>query len=195
MPLQETQTSTDRSCLSPVGSLLLFPGSWCTQNFVCVLQEFVSLVLWKFCNQLLLVFRVWFLGIPSPLGCPQAGESDVGFKLSQQYENLWYYCSPLCGVAHLVGIGIWFYSNCAPPTISLWLLFCPLDVRYLFVGSTAFQVVQKLVAIVVLWQMCTRPSLFLFLVPFFSLLSLVLSTWYHSMHFLSSIQIIHILKI
>ena len=33
---------------SLVGSLLLPPGSWCTQSFVCVLQESVSLVLCKF---------------------------------------------------------------------------------------------------------------------------------------------------
>ena len=28
--------------LSLVGTLLLFPGSWCTQGFVCAIQEFVS---------------------------------------------------------------------------------------------------------------------------------------------------------
>ena len=33
---------------SLVGSLLLSPGSWCTQDFVCALQEFVSPVLCKF---------------------------------------------------------------------------------------------------------------------------------------------------
>ena len=31
-----------------VGSLLLSPGSWCAQGFVCALQESVSLVLCKF---------------------------------------------------------------------------------------------------------------------------------------------------
>ena len=31
-----------------MGSLLLSPGSWCAQNFVCALQEPVSLVLCKF---------------------------------------------------------------------------------------------------------------------------------------------------
>ena len=31
-----------------VGSLLLSPGSWCAQGFVCTLQESVSPVLWKF---------------------------------------------------------------------------------------------------------------------------------------------------
>ena len=33
---------------SLVGSVLLFPGSWCTQDFVCALQESVSPVLCKF---------------------------------------------------------------------------------------------------------------------------------------------------
>ena len=33
---------------SLLGSLLLFPGSWCTQDFVCALQESVSPVLCKF---------------------------------------------------------------------------------------------------------------------------------------------------
>ena len=33
---------------SLVGSLLLSPGSWCTQGFVCALQESVSAVLFKF---------------------------------------------------------------------------------------------------------------------------------------------------
>ena len=31
-----------------MGSLLLSPGSWCTQGFVCALQEFASPVLFKF---------------------------------------------------------------------------------------------------------------------------------------------------
>ena len=33
---------------SPVGSLLLSPGSWCTQGFVCAIEESVSPVLCKF---------------------------------------------------------------------------------------------------------------------------------------------------
>ena len=33
---------------SLVGTLLLSPGSWCTQSFVCALQESVSLVLCEF---------------------------------------------------------------------------------------------------------------------------------------------------
>ena len=43
---------------SLVGSLLHSPGSWCAQGFVCFLQESVSPVLCKFCNQIPLVTKV-----------------------------------------------------------------------------------------------------------------------------------------
>ena len=52
---------------SPVGSQLLSPGSWCTQDFVCCFQEYVSLVLWKFCNQIPLAFKVTFPGVSQSL--------------------------------------------------------------------------------------------------------------------------------
>ena len=49
MPLSETpghsQASLDQSF---VGSLLLSPGSWCAQGFVCALHKSVSPVLCKF---------------------------------------------------------------------------------------------------------------------------------------------------
>ena len=41
-------------------SLLLSPGSWSTQGFVCALQESVFPVLCKFCNQILLASKVKF---------------------------------------------------------------------------------------------------------------------------------------
>ena len=47
---------------SLVGSLLLSPGSWCTQGLVCPLQESVSPVLCKFCNQIALASKVKLLG-------------------------------------------------------------------------------------------------------------------------------------
>ena len=52
-----SQTSLTQSL---VGSLLLSPGSWCTQSFVCALQESVSPVLWKFCSQIPLASKVKF---------------------------------------------------------------------------------------------------------------------------------------
>ena len=47
---------------SLLGSLLLSPGSWYTQGFVCSLQESVSPVLCKFCNQIPLASKVKFPG-------------------------------------------------------------------------------------------------------------------------------------
>ena len=47
---------------SLVGSLFLSPASWCIQGFCCALQESVSPVLWKFCNQIPLTFKVKFPG-------------------------------------------------------------------------------------------------------------------------------------
>ena len=49
MPPPETPGhSRARLGQSLVGSLLLSPGSWCAQGFVCALRESVSLVLCKF---------------------------------------------------------------------------------------------------------------------------------------------------
>ena len=63
MPLLETPGHSWASlCQSLVGLLLLSPGSWCTQGFVCALQESVSPVLWKFSNQIPLAFKVNFPG-------------------------------------------------------------------------------------------------------------------------------------
>ena len=50
LTLLDAQASLAQSL---VGTLLLSPSSWCTQDFVGALQESVSLVLWKFCNQIL----------------------------------------------------------------------------------------------------------------------------------------------
>ena len=48
-PLPETPGHSRASLgQSLVGSLLLSPGSWCTQGFVCALQESVSPVQCKF---------------------------------------------------------------------------------------------------------------------------------------------------
>jgi len=48
-PLPETPGPSQASLgQSLVGSLFLFPGSWCAQGSVCVLEESVSPVLCKF---------------------------------------------------------------------------------------------------------------------------------------------------
>ena len=47
-PLETPGPSWGSPCQSLVGSLLLFLGSWCTQGFVCALQESVFPVLCEF---------------------------------------------------------------------------------------------------------------------------------------------------
>ena len=60
-PLLETPGHSQTSLAqSLAGSLLLSPGPWCAHGFVCVLQESVSPVLWKFCNKILLASKVKF---------------------------------------------------------------------------------------------------------------------------------------
>ena len=56
-PLPETPGHSGKSL---VGSLILSPVSWCTQDFVCAIKESVSPVLWKFCNRIPLASKVKF---------------------------------------------------------------------------------------------------------------------------------------
>ena len=64
MPPVETPGHSQNSLAQfLVGSLLLSHFSWCTQCFVCALQESVSPVLYKFCNQITLAFNVKFPGV------------------------------------------------------------------------------------------------------------------------------------
>ena len=139
------------------------------------------------------------LGIPSPLaGSPAWGvwcgalnfHNSMRTPLLLLFSSLW--------VAHMVGIEFDFIV--IVPHLPFhcgfsFVLGC--EISFL-VGSTVFLlvVVQQLVAILVPWQMCTCPSLFLFLVP--SFFSYLLWFWVLDIilfYFLSSIQIIHILKI
>ena len=67
-PLLETPGHSQVSLgQSLVGSLLLSPGSWCAQDFVCALQESVSPVLWKLCNQIPLASEVKVPGVSQSL--------------------------------------------------------------------------------------------------------------------------------
>ena len=80
-----SQASLDQSLL---GSLLLSPGSWCIEGFVYALQEFVSPVLCKFCNQIPLAFKVKFPGGPQPLcQIPTLGNLLWALELSQQWQK------------------------------------------------------------------------------------------------------------
>ena len=82
-------------------------------------------VLSKSCNQIPLALKVWFSG-KSSSNCwaPRLGSLTWGSEPSFQ----WVDC---CGIIVLQfvshppsGYRIWFYCDCAPPTISLWPLLC-----------------------------------------------------------------------
>ena len=61
-PLETPAHSQASLGQSLMGSLLCSPGCWCTQGFVCALQESVSPVRGKFHNQIPLAFKVKFPG-------------------------------------------------------------------------------------------------------------------------------------
>ena len=86
---RDPQTLTGGSSQSLVGSLLLSTGSWGAQAFVCALQESLfSPVLWNFCNQTLLTFKVRFPGdFQSLCWIPQLGECR-----SQSYQKRFLHC-------------------------------------------------------------------------------------------------------
>ena len=119
-----SQTSLSQSLL---GSLLLSPGFWCTQDFVCSFQESVSSALCKFYNQAA-------PRTPAPVaGCCWP------IPLQETQTQV---CLSLCGVSvswctlfkqgfvwtlwePLEGMG--FNSKCdfVPPTVLQELLLCP----------------------------------------------------------------------
>ena len=79
-------------------TLLLSPGSWCAQGFICALQESVSPVLWKFCNQIPLAFKSNSMEFSVLLPHPQVWKSVVGSRTFVTVrELLWYNCSAVCG--------------------------------------------------------------------------------------------------
>ena len=128
---------------SLVGSLLLSPGSWCEEGFVCVLQESVSPVLCKF-------WRLYggFIGDPfqfrpqphpvllhpEPLPLRQATANlylhrrHSNTALAQSLWVLWVVaCTRFAWAlwASLAGMGFDSKCNFAPSTILLGLLLCP----------------------------------------------------------------------
>ena len=76
--LEAPEHSTANLAQSLVGSLLLSPGSWYTQGFVCALQESVFPVLWKYCNQIPLASKVKF-----------PGDSQVPCRIPRWGNMLW----------------------------------------------------------------------------------------------------------
>ena len=55
---RESWTLTGKSRSVSCGVTAYFSWVWCTQGFICALQESVSLVLWKFCNQISLASKM-----------------------------------------------------------------------------------------------------------------------------------------
>ena len=83
-------------------------------------------VLLKSCSQFPLGFKVWFsMNSFSCCRTPRLGSLTWGSEPSLQWVDF-------CGISVLQSVsrppssyGIWFYSDCAPPTVSLWFLLCP----------------------------------------------------------------------
>ena len=89
-PLQVTFKHSQESLIQyPVGSLLLSPGSWCAQDLVWALQEFLfPPVLRKLYNQILLAFKVKFPGDSQFLGwIPRLGRLICCLEPSQNCES------------------------------------------------------------------------------------------------------------
>ena len=88
-------------------------------------ESLFSPVLLKSCNQIPLAFKFWFSGNSfSHCWTPRLGSLTWGSEPSLQWVDF-------CGIIVLQFVshppssyGIWFYCDCAPPTVSLWLLLC-----------------------------------------------------------------------
>ena len=107
LPLSQRQATANAGLL--MGSLFLFPGSWCAHCFVCALRASpFSPVLWKFCNQIPLSFKVGFPGFPSLCRIPRLGSLMwVGPRSFAVGEFLWY-CGSSVWVTHPAGMGFDF---------------------------------------------------------------------------------------
>ena len=120
-------------------------------------------VLSKSSNQILLAFKVWFSrNSSSCCRTPRLGSLTWGSEPSLQWVDF-------CGISVLQFVShppssyvIWFYCDCTPPTVSLWLLFVfGCGVSFL-VSSSVFlsMIVQQLVVILLFLQegVRARPS-------------------------------------
>ena len=82
------------------------------------LESLFSPVLWKAYNQIR-------LGFPAPFSNLQAGKPNVVFRIFTTMWELLVLLSSRLWVTHPEGMGFdFFVCDCAPPTISLWLLLC-----------------------------------------------------------------------
>ena len=92
----------------------LSPESWCTQGLVRALQESVSPVLWKFCNQIPLAIKVKFPGSSQSL-CQILGLWNTlwALELSQQCENLFHII--ILQFVAVCFVALWWDSHAVPP--------------------------------------------------------------------------------
>ena len=112
-PLEIPGHSQASLAQSLVESLLLSPGSWCIQGFVWDLQESVLPVLWKFCNQTALAFKVKFPGSSQPLcWIPRLGNLLWALELLQQCMNFFGIIVPQF-VGYLLGGAMVGLTDCA----------------------------------------------------------------------------------
>ena len=99
----------------------------CTLLCVCPprVESLFPPVLLKSCNQIPLTFKVWFSGNSSShCRIPRLWSPTWGSEPSLQWVD---FCDiiVLQFVSHPPSsYGIWFYCDCATPTVSLWLLLC-----------------------------------------------------------------------
>ena len=104
---------------SLVGSLLLYHGSWCAQDSVCVLQKSVSPVLCKFwwlyagvhgdlLQEDLCHIQVCCTQSPCPCGSPLLAHTSTVDTQTQ-------FCLRLCGVS-----GSWYAQGLFEPSERLW---------------------------------------------------------------------------
>ena len=85
MPPAETP---EHSLASLVASLVLAPGSFCTQGCVCAFQDSAFLDLWKFCNQTHWPPESNMLGVLSPFfWIHRVGNLFWVLELSKQWED------------------------------------------------------------------------------------------------------------
>ena len=107
-PLETSGHSQASLAQSLMGTLLLSPGSCCTQGFVCALQVSVSPVLWKFCNQILSSVPTGLqsqipLGFSVPLLDPQIWKTVVG---PRTFLTVWEFLWCNCFVGRLLGSSV-----------------------------------------------------------------------------------------
>ena len=152
MPPLETPGHSQASLgQSLVGSMLLSPGSWCTQDFVCVLQESVSPVLCKFwwlyggVNGNLLQEGLCHTQSTEPRGPapadPYLHRKHSNIVLAQSLWGLWVLvCTRFVWTLQvsLADVGFDSNPNFTPLTILLGLFFCPWKWGIFFSWDPAF---------------------------------------------------------